>query len=119
VQGDFGSVEMAVPRDRMSSFQPKILPKHERRVAGLDDEILSLYTPGMTTRDIQSHLEEMYSVEVSPSLINAVSDAVMDEVQAWQSRPLKPALPAIPEETKDSARVSSSGNHSCPRQLLS
>jgi putative transposase len=90
VQGDFGAVEIAVPRDRNSSFEPKILPKHERRFAGFDDKILSLYARGMTTRDIQSHLEEMYGAEVSPSLISEVTDAVMEEVRAWQSRPLDP-----------------------------
>src|SRR3954447_6175218 len=90
VQGDFGAVEIAVPRDRNGSFEPKILPKHERRLAGFDDKILSLYARGMTTRDIQSHLEEMYGAEVSPSLISEVTDAVMEEVRAWQSRPLDP-----------------------------
>jgi putative transposase len=90
VQGNFGEVEIAIPRDRNSSFEPKILPKHERRLAGFDDKILSLYARGMTTRDIQSHLEEMYGAEVSPSLISEVTDAVMEEVRAWQSRPLDP-----------------------------
>jgi putative transposase len=90
VQGDFGSVEIGVPRDRNGSFEPKILPKHERRLAGFDDKILSLYARGLTTRDIQSHLEEMYGVEVSPSLISDVTDAVLEEVRAWQSRPLDP-----------------------------
>src|SRR5437588_3316879 len=90
VQGDFGAVEMGVPRDRNGTFEPKILPKHERRLAGFDDKILSLYARGMTTRDIQSHQEEMYGAEVSPSLISEVTDAVMEEVRAWQSRPLDP-----------------------------
>ena len=90
VQGDFGAVEIAVPRDRQGTFEPKILPKHERRFAGFDDKILSLYARGMTTRDIQSHLEERYGVEVSPTLISEVTDAVMDEVRAWQGRPLEP-----------------------------
>jgi putative transposase len=90
VQGNFGEVEIAIPRDRNSSFEPKILPKHERRLAGFDDKILSLYARGMTTRDIQSRLEEMYGAEVSPSLISEVTDAVMEEVRAWQSRPLDP-----------------------------
>jgi putative transposase len=88
VQGDFGAVEIGVPRDRNGTFEPKILPKHERRLAGFDDKILSLYARGLTTRDIQSHLEEMYGVEVSPTLISEVTDAVLEEVRAWQSRPL-------------------------------
>ena len=90
VQGDFGAVEIAVPRDRQGSFAPKILPKHERRFHGFDDKILSLYARGLSRRDIQGHLEEMYQVEVSPSLISEVTEAVMDEVRAGQSRPLEP-----------------------------
>jgi putative transposase len=95
VQGDFGEVEIAVPRDRNSSFEPKILPKHERRFAGFDDKILSLYARGMTTREIQSHVEEIYGTEVSPSLISEVTDAVLEEVRAWQSRPLEAVYPIL------------------------
>jgi putative transposase len=95
VQGDFGSVEIAVPRDRNGNFEPQILPKHERRFAGFDDKILSLYARGLTTREIQSHLEEIYGVEVSPSLISEVTDAVMDEVRVWQSRPLEPVYAIV------------------------
>ncbi|MBV8071167.1 MAG: IS256 family transposase [Acidobacteriaceae bacterium] len=90
VQGDFGSVEIEVPRDRNGTYVPQIVPKHERRFAGFDDKILSMYARGMTTRDIQSHLEEMYGVEISPALISQVTDAVMEEVRQWQSRPLEP-----------------------------
>ena len=90
VQGDFGSVEVAVPRDRNGSFEPKILPKHERRFTGFDDKIISMYARGMTTRDIQAHLEEMYGVEVSATLVSEVTEAVMEDVRAWQSRPLEP-----------------------------
>jgi putative transposase len=95
VKGDFGEVEVAVPRDREGSFEPKILPKHERRFAGFDDKILSMYARGMSTRDIQSHLEEIYQVEVSASLISEVTDAVMDEVRIWQNRPLEPVYPIV------------------------
>jgi putative transposase len=95
IQGDFGAIEVATPRDRNGSFEPKILPKHERRFAGFDQKILSMYARGMSTRDIQGHLEEIYAVEVSPSLISEVTEAVMEEVRAWQSRPLDPVYPVV------------------------
>ena len=95
IQGDFGSVEIQVPRDRKGTYDPQIIPKHERRFAGFDQKILSMYARGMTTRDIQSHLEEMYGVEVSPALISEVTDAVLEEVKAWQSRPLEPIYPIV------------------------
>ena len=90
MQRDFGAVEIEVPRDRNGTFEPKIIPKHERRFTGFDEKILSMYARGMSTRDIQSHLEEMYGVEVSPALISQVTDAVLDEVRVWQNRPLDP-----------------------------
>src|SRR5881227_2660117 len=95
VQGDFGAVEIEVPRDRNGTYDPKIIPKHERRFSGFDEKILSMYARGMSTRDIQSHLEEMYGVEVSPALISQVTDAVLEEVRAWQNRPLDPIYPIV------------------------
>jgi putative transposase len=94
LKGDFGEAQIAVPRDRNGTFQPQIVPPHARRFTGFDDKILSMYARGMTTREIQGHLEEIYGVEVSPSLISEVTDAVIEEVKAWQSRPLE-ALYAI------------------------
>ena len=76
VKGDFGEFEMETPRDRKAAFEPKILPKGETRFSGFDDKILSMYARGMTTRDIQGHLKEMYGVEVSPTLISEVTDGV-------------------------------------------
>lgn len=94
LKGDFGTLPLEVPRDRNATFAPQIIPKHQTRFAGFDDKILSLYARGMTTRQIQQHLEEIYQVEVSPSLISTVTDAVIEEVRAWQSRPLE-ALYAV------------------------
>ena len=90
LKGDFGEIELATPRDRNGEFQPQIIEKHQTRFAGFDDKILSLYARGMTTREIQGHLQEMYQVEVSPSLISEVTDGVMEDARAWQSRPLEP-----------------------------
>ena len=95
LKGDFGEVEIEVPRDRKGSFEPKIVPRHQRRFNGFDDKILSMYARGMTTREIQGHLQEIYGVEVSPSLISEVTDAVIEEVKAWQTRPLEPLYPIL------------------------
>jgi putative transposase len=89
VKGEFGEIVVDTPRDRNGSFEPQILGKHQTRFDGFDDKILSLYARGMTTREIQGHLQEMYGVEVSPTLISDVTDAVLDEVKAWQNRPLE------------------------------
>jgi len=93
LKGDFGTVEIEVPRDRQASFDPKLVPKGQTRFQGFDDKILSLYARGMTTREIQGHLEEMYQVEVSPTLISNVTEAVIEEVKAWQTRPLDAIYP--------------------------
>jgi putative transposase len=90
VQGDFGQMVVETPRDRNGSFEPQILPKHQTRFDGFDDKIVSMYARGMTTREIQGHLREMYGVEVSPALVSEVTDAVLDEVKTWQNRPLEP-----------------------------
>jgi len=95
LKGDFGEVQIEVPRDRQASFEPQIVPKGEMRFAGFDDKILSMYARGMTTREIQGHLEEIYGVDVSPTLISNVTDAVLEEVRAWQSRPLDPLYPIV------------------------
>jgi len=95
LKGDFGSMPLEVPRDRNASFEPAIVPKGQTRFEGFDDKILSLYARGMTTRQIKQHLEEIYQVEVSPSLISSVTDAISDEVKAWQSRPLDAVYPIL------------------------
>jgi len=88
LKGNFGTVALEVPRDRAGSFEPQLVAKGQTRWHGFDDKILSLYARGMSTREIQAHLEEMYQVEVSPTLISTVTEAVLDEVKSWQSRPL-------------------------------
>jgi putative transposase len=90
-----GKIEIAVPRDRAGSFEPQLIPKGQKRFEGFDDKILSLYARGMTVREIQGHLTEIYGVEVSPDLISRVTDAVLDEVREWQNRPLDPVYPII------------------------
>lgn len=95
VKGDFGNLDVTVPRDRNSTFEPIILPKGETRFTGFDDKIISMYARGMTTRDIQGHLEEIYGVEVSPTLISQVTEAVTEEIRLWQNRPLEEVYPII------------------------
>jgi putative transposase len=90
LKGDFGEMVLETPRDRNGSFEPQIVKKHQTRFDGFDDKILSMYARGMTTREIQGHLTEMYGVDVSPTLISEVTDGVMEEVKAWQNRPLEP-----------------------------
>ena len=95
LKGEFGELPIEIPRDRDGTFEPKLVPKHQTRWTGFDDKILSLYARGLTVREIQAHLEEMYGAEVSPSLISSVTDAVVDEVKTWQSRPLDPVYPIV------------------------
>jgi putative transposase len=95
IKGEFGNLAIDVPRDRNSSFEPVIIPKGETRFTGFDDKIISMYARGMTTRDIQGHLQELYGVEVSPTLISQVTDAVTEEITLWQNRPLEEVYPII------------------------
>ena len=95
LKGDFGELPIEIPRDRHGTFEPQLIPKHQTRWTGFDDKILSLYARGMTVREIQSHLEEMYGTEVSPTLISSVTDAVIEEVKAWQGRPLDALYPIV------------------------
>jgi putative transposase len=95
LRGKSGEIQVDVPRDRNGTFEPQIVKKHQTRFDGFDDKILSMYARGMTTRDIQGHLEEIYGVEVSPTLISNVTDAVVEEVKAWQNRPLDAVYPIL------------------------
>jgi transposase-like protein len=95
VQGEPGQLTIATPRDRNGTFEPLLIPKYERRLAGFDDKILALYAKGMSTRDIQELVKTLYGVELSAMLISSVTDAVDDEVKAWRSRPLEPVWPIV------------------------
>jgi hypothetical protein len=95
VTTDSGKVVLDIPRDRNGTFDPLLIAKYQRRFPEFDRKIVSMYARGMTTREIQGHIEEIYGVEASPSLISAITDAVMDEVTAWQTRPLEPCYPVV------------------------
>jgi len=110
IKGTFGRIPLEVPRDRNGTFEPQIIEKHQTRFTGFDDNIVSLYARGLSTREIQQHLEEIYHVEVSPTLISSVTDAVIEDVKAWQSRPLDAVYPilyldAIQFKVRDSGHV--------------
>jgi putative transposase len=95
MKGEFGNLELATPRDRNGSFEPQIVAKGQRRFEGFDQAIISLYARGLTTREIEGHLLEIYGVEVSPALVSQVTDAVSGDVRAWQSRPLEEVYPIV------------------------
>jgi len=92
---DSGRMELEVPRDRLSTFDPQLIAKYQRRFPGFDEKIVSMYARGMSTREIQGHLRELYGIEASPDLVSAVTDAVLDEVAIWQNRPLDAVYPLV------------------------
>lgn len=93
VQSKDGEIGLEIPRDRNGSFEPQVVKKGQRRIDGIDDVIISLYARGLSTRGIQAELVELYGAEVSPTLISNVTNSVLEEVQAWQARPLDPVYP--------------------------
>src|ERR1051325_5803794 len=110
LKGKRGEIPIAVPRDRQGAFEPQFIKKHHRRFDGFDEKIISLYARGMTSSEIQGHLQEIYGVEVSPELISTVTDGVMDEVRAWQTRPLEKVyvilyLDALVVKVKQDGRI--------------
>lgn len=90
LKGDFGEIELETPRDRNGEFEPVLVKKHQTRFAGFDEKVLSMYARGMSTREIQGHLEEMYGIEVSPTLISDITEGVVEQAKAWQNRALEP-----------------------------
>lgn len=95
VKTEIGDIDIDVPRDRNADFEPQIIKKHQRRFEGFDSQIISMYARGMTTRDIQGHLMDIYGVEVSPDLISDVTNSVIDDVREWQNRPLDNVYPVV------------------------
>ena len=95
LKGDLGEIPVDIPRDRNGTYEPQLIKKRQTRFDGFDDKIIALYARGLTTRDIQAQLEDIYGVEVSPSLVSKVTDAVLAEVKAWQNRPLDPLYPIV------------------------
>lgn len=90
-----GELQLDIPRDRLSSFEPKLVAKHQRRMSGFDDHVISMYARGMSVREIQAHLLELYGTEVSPDLISTITDEVLEEVAQWQQRPLEAMYPIV------------------------
>ena len=95
IKTDTREIDLEVPRDREGTFEPQLVPKHTRRMPGFDEKVIALYARGLTTRDIQDGLREIYHVEVSPSLISSITDSVIDEVRSWQARPLEEVYPIL------------------------
>jgi len=95
VQTDLGPVDVKTPRDRDGSFEPRILPKRQTRLAGLDDKVLGLYAGGMTVRDISAHLSELYGTQIGRDTISTITDAVLEDIAAWRSRPLERVYPIV------------------------
>jgi len=95
VTTETGRLELDIPRDRQSSFDPQLIAKYQRRFPGFDDKIISMYARGMSNREIVGHLRDLYGIDVSPDLISAVTDAVLEEIAAWQARPLEPVYPLV------------------------
>jgi putative transposase len=89
------AIELSIPRDRQGSFEPQLIAKYQRRFPGFDEKIISMYARGMSVREIQGHLRELYGVEASPQLISTVTDAVLEEVGRWQNRPLDPSYALV------------------------
>ena len=116
VIGDQGELNLQIPRDRDSSFEPILIPKGQRRFPGFDEKVINLYARGLTNREIQGHLEDLYSVKISPTLISNITDVVFDEVKAWQNRPLNALYPilfldALHIKIKDNGHISSKAIH--------
>jgi len=118
LKSGYGPVELAIPRDRNAEFNPTIVKKHQRSISEFDDKIISMYAKGMSTRDIQSHVQELYGTELSPTLISNITEKVMELSTEWQARPLQTVYPiiffdAIHYKVKENGRVVSKASYTC------
>lgn len=118
LKSNYGPVEIEIPRDRNSEFEPIIVKKHQRSISSFDDKIISMYSKGMSTRDIQSHIQELYGIELSPTHISHITDQVMGLVMEWQSRPLQAVYPvvffdAIHFKVKEGGKVVTKASYTC------
>jgi putative transposase len=95
VKSKFGEIGLDVPRDRKSEFEPQLVKKRKKDISGLDEKIISMYAKGMTTRDIQSHIKDLYNYEISPDTVSAITDKIIDRAREWQSRPLEPIYAVV------------------------
>jgi putative transposase len=116
VRSDYGDIALTVPRDRKADFEPQIVKKRQKNVTGIEDQVLALYAKGISTRDIQDHLERLYGIEVSPTFISNVTDKVLAQIQEWQSRPLAPVyslmfLDAVHFKVRQDGRIISKAAH--------
>lgn len=116
VRSDYGDIALCVPRDRQADFEPQIIKKRQKNITGLEDQILALYAKGLSTRDIQDHLERLYGIEVSPTFISNVTDQVLAQIQEWQSRPLAAVyslvfLDAVHFKVRQEGRIVSKAAH--------
>ena len=95
VRSDYGELDLQIPRDRNSEFDPVVVPKNQRDISGIEDQIISMYAKGMTVRDIQEHLKNIYGMDASPTLISNITDKLLPVIKEWQNRPLGEVYPMV------------------------
>ena len=95
VRSEYGNLDLDIPRDRNAEFEPRIIPKYQREITGIEGQILSLYAKGMSNRDIEDHLNNLYGINVSPSMISKITDKIIPEIREWQSRQLENVYPIV------------------------
>ena len=118
VKSNYGNVELEISRDRNAEFEPIVVKKHQRSISSFDDKIISMYAKGMTVRDIQTHVQELYGADLSAALISNITDKVMETATEWQARPLQKIYPiiffdAIHYKVKENGKVVSKASYTC------